>query len=180
MFVPNQRFAWRQHALLAVSAPRKLHVGRHKGACKNMSVNEGTRKPIDQLTIEDLDAFPIWEFATGEEEVVGRDETWVRPVNVCSIPLDAFSLSVAAHFVSPNGTQYDGIMEVTTAFESPFPTACLIVRGEYLYIGCAPGSRERVALAKKLGGSEADIFPLKYTLRALVAGEVKYRTGEVV
>ncbi|MBK8091448.1 MAG: hypothetical protein IPK32_05500 [Verrucomicrobiaceae bacterium] len=39
-----------------------------------------TRKPVDELTPEDFDTFPIWEFAMGEEWEDGMDETWVRPV----------------------------------------------------------------------------------------------------
>jgi len=38
-----------------------------------------TRKPIDRLTVDDLVAYPIWEYAIDEEVVDDRDETWVRP-----------------------------------------------------------------------------------------------------
>ena len=38
-----------------------------------------TRKPILKLSNLDLRTFPIWEFASGEEGVDGRDETWVKP-----------------------------------------------------------------------------------------------------
>ena len=62
------------------------------------NVDEATRKPIDQLTPEDLEAFPIWEFATDEEEDDERDETWVRPVDAAFIEPDQYSLSVAADF----------------------------------------------------------------------------------
>jgi hypothetical protein len=41
-----------------------------------------TRKPVDKLTVGDLVAFPIWEFASDEESVEGQDETWVRPRTV--------------------------------------------------------------------------------------------------
>lgn len=40
-----------------------------------------TRKPIDTLDAADLAKFPIWELASDEEDVPGRDETWVRPVD---------------------------------------------------------------------------------------------------
>jgi len=144
-----------------------------------MGVSEETRKPIDQLTLEDLRDFPVWEFATDEEGVEGQDETWVRPVRTSRIPKDAWSLSVASDFVCPNGTRFEGIMDVTTAIHDPIPAACLIVAGVYMYVGGAPGSRERRVLATKLGGAEEDIFPLKYTLRVLVEGESAYRTGDV-
>ena len=144
-----------------------------------MSATAETRKPIDALTLSDLEAFPIWEFATDEEGVEGQDETWVRPVVNAVVPLDAFSLSVAADFLSPNGNRYAGVMEVTTAFVSPAQSASLIVEGEYLYIDGAPGSRERKRLARRLGGEESEIFPLTFTLRVLVAGESTTRSGQV-
>jgi hypothetical protein len=34
-----------------------------------MSTTAQTRKPIDVLTLADLEAFPIWEFATDESDV---------------------------------------------------------------------------------------------------------------
>ena len=144
-----------------------------------MGISEETRKPIDQLTCEDLRAFPVWEFATDEEGVEGPDETWVRPLRTNRISKDAWSLSVASDFISPNGATFEGIVDVTTAVDDPCPAACLIVAGEYMYIDGAPGSLERQVLAKKLGGAEVDMFPLKYTLRVLVEGESTYRTGDV-
>jgi len=36
-------------------------------------------KPVDELTIEDLQESPIWEWAIDEEETEEQDETWVRP-----------------------------------------------------------------------------------------------------
>jgi hypothetical protein len=145
-----------------------------------MGASEETRKPIDQLTAEDLKAFPVCEFAIDEEDVEGRDETWVRPLNVGQILRDAWSLSVASDFISPNGNKFEGIMEVTTAIDSPCSSACLIVGGAYMYIDGAPGSRERQAISKALGGTEAELFPMKYTLRVLVEGESTCRTGNVV
>lgn len=47
-----------------------------------MPTTAETRKPIDGLTLADLEAFPIWEFAIDEEGVEGQDETWVRPLVV--------------------------------------------------------------------------------------------------
>lgn len=37
------------------------------------------RKPVDELTIEDLKENPIWEWAIDEEENEEQDETWVKP-----------------------------------------------------------------------------------------------------
>jgi hypothetical protein len=35
-----------------------------------MSINLNTRKSIDKITIEDLEQFPIWEFALDDEDEV--------------------------------------------------------------------------------------------------------------
>ncbi|NNE00266.1 MAG: hypothetical protein HKN47_23350 [Pirellulaceae bacterium] len=39
------------------------------------------RKRIDQLAAADLDTYPVWEIASDEEGVEGRDEQTVRPCN---------------------------------------------------------------------------------------------------
>src|SRR5271157_1145792 len=36
--------------------------------------------PVEQLTPEDLKAFPVWEYDLDGETIEGQDETWVRPV----------------------------------------------------------------------------------------------------
>jgi hypothetical protein len=45
-----------------------------------------TRKPVDQLTLGDFAAFPVWEYANDEQGAEGRDETWVRPVDTTVVP----------------------------------------------------------------------------------------------
>jgi hypothetical protein len=54
--------------------------------------------PIDKLTAADLLAFPLWEFATDEEDVEGPDETWVRPVDAQVVRAGSWSLCVGADF----------------------------------------------------------------------------------
>jgi hypothetical protein len=44
-----------------------------------MQATIATRKPVDELTASDLEAFPVWEFAMDEEGVEEQDETWVKP-----------------------------------------------------------------------------------------------------
>ena len=59
-----------------------------------------TRKPVDQMTLEDLKMFPVWEFCLGEDGGPGRDETWVRPVATKVVPAGSWSQLVAAEFSS--------------------------------------------------------------------------------
>ena len=74
-----------------------------------------TRKPIHQLSTDELVVFPVWEFAIEEEGVEGRDETWARPVDVGTIPKGLWSLSVAADFRTSSGVTIPGFVGVTTA-----------------------------------------------------------------
>lgn len=122
-----------------------------------------TRKPIDELRIADVDAFPVWEFATDEEGNEDQDETWVRPMRVKQIPSDAYSLLVSANFTAPNGAKYKGIVGVSTAagFEARY--------GRRFKAGAR--RRERARRKAK------DLFPLSYRLAVRVEGEAALREG---
>lgn len=61
-----------------------------------MPATIATRKPVTDLTADDLETFPVWEFAMDEENIPGRDETWVRPIDTATIPEGLSSISVAA------------------------------------------------------------------------------------
>lgn len=69
-----------------------------------------TRKPIDQLTASDLSAFPIWEYASDEEDVEDQDETWVRPVDAQVVRKGQWSPTVAAEFRTRTGTTFAGFI----------------------------------------------------------------------
>jgi len=43
------------------------------------------RKQVHELTIEDLEAHPAWQFALDEEAEEGQDEATVRPVGPAPI-----------------------------------------------------------------------------------------------
>ena len=67
------------------------------------------RKPVYQLTLADLSASPIWEFALDEEGVLGQDETTVRPYRSDG-PLDPSGgmFVVAARFWLADGILMQG------------------------------------------------------------------------
>jgi hypothetical protein len=99
-----------------------------------MATTVASRKPIDKITTKDLDAFPIWEFATDEEDIEGRDETWIRPVKAKVVPPDAYSLSVAADYQTASGKALTGIVGVTTAGGLEFGHGALLMKGAYLFV----------------------------------------------
>jgi hypothetical protein len=139
-----------------------------------------SRKPIDQITVQDIVAFPIWEFAMNEEHLEGRDETWIRPVRAVAVPHNAYSLSVAADFTTRTGKIFPGIIGVTTAEELEFGHGALLVEGNYLFVPTSQfflAPHARAELATALGETENDVFPLRFTLRVCLEGENAPRTG---
>lgn len=135
-----------------------------------------TRKPIDQLTADDLLVFPIWEFATDEEGVEGRDETWVRPVDARTVRKGLWSLSVAADFRTSSGVAIPGFVGVTTADGIELSQGVLLPNGRYIFVDVSDASA-RSATANALGLREQDTFPLTFTLRVRIGREREFRAG---
>lgn len=128
-----------------------------------------TRKPIDTLTPEDLHAFTVWE----------QDHSWLSPLERTTIPRDAPALSVAADFTAADGTLFVGIVGLSTAEGIKVDGAGLLSKGAYIYAahGEKTPLRYKTSTASELGMSPADIYPLRFTLRALLEGEAAPRSG---
>ena len=135
-----------------------------------------TRKPIDRLTADDLLAFPIWEFATDEEDIEGRDETWVRPVDARTVRKGLWSLSVAADFRTHSGTPIPGFVGVTTANGVELDHGVLLPDGQYVFVDVSD-ARGRASTARALALSEQETFPMTFTLRVHINREKDLRTG---
>jgi hypothetical protein len=137
-----------------------------------------TRKPIDELLPSDLVAFPIWEFASDEEDMEGRDETWVRPVDARVVRKGLWSLSVAAEYCTRAGARIPGFIGVSTAEGVDIDGAVLLPKGKYVCVDVnSPASRR--ATAKALGMSVKDVFPLTFTLHVPIGRERVFRTGTI-
>ncbi|MEW6305811.1 MAG: hypothetical protein AB1705_20220 [Verrucomicrobiota bacterium] len=146
-------------------------------------------KPIVQLTMEDLKAFPVWEYVNPDDHNEG-DETWVHPTSVNHVPRNVYSRIVASEFTTPRGKQLPGFMIVST------PKRCIEINpGAILHKGyhILPtvsretarkegfhwSVRDRDLLLKELRSKEAGVFPLRFQLGALIHGESKLRVGVV-
>ena len=149
-----------------------------------------TRKPVNELTVEDLLTFPVWEFATDEEGVEGQDETWVCPVRCSQVPLGAYSQLVATDFTTAGGVQLQGFMTVTTADGIEVTPGSVIGEGVYRVLpdmsdgqareeGLSWAVKSRKEVVEALGGSAASVFPMGYKLRVGIRGEKTVRSGVV-
>jgi len=149
-----------------------------------------TRKPVNELTVEDFHAFPIWEFATDEEGVEGQDETWVRPVRHKQIPMEAYSQLVASDYSTAGGAQLQGFMTVTTADGIEITPGAVVGEGLYHVLpsmseeraqeeGLSWAIQSRKEVVEALGGSAASVFPMAYKLRVGIRGEKAVRSGVV-
>lgn len=138
-----------------------------------------TRKPTDALTPEDLDRFTIWEVAMEPGDEHQQDAAWIRPLARATIPRDTGSLSVAADFVTADGTRFAGIVGLSTAASVAIASASLLAGGACVYAAHGEKSsiRYKTSTASQLGKSPADIYPLRFTLRALLEGEAAPRSG---
>jgi hypothetical protein len=59
-----------------------------------MTTDLATRRPLRTLTSADLAAFPVWEWAIGEEHQ--QDASLLRPTTHAAVPLDADAQFVVA------------------------------------------------------------------------------------
>jgi hypothetical protein len=144
------------------------------------AVNLQTRKPVDQLSLDDFAAFPVWEYADDEEGVDGRDETWVRPIDTAIVPKRSYT-HVVADFTAACGKPFAGFVTVST-LDGP-PDVCqgvILHRREYLFVSNPEAfdskeSRKRLLSALRL--TEPEVFPLSFRLRVAVAGRLEYSGG---
>jgi hypothetical protein len=69
------------------------------------------RKPVSELSLEDLRQYPVWEFALDEEGHEGQDETTVRPYSLTGHldPADGMFI-IQAGFHLSDGTVAEGYM----------------------------------------------------------------------
>lgn len=146
------------------------------------AVSLRTRKAVDQLTLNDFGAFPVWEYADDEEGIDGRDETWVRPVNTAVVPKRSYT-HVAADFTAVCGKGFAGFVTVSTLDGPPEVCQGVVLHGrDYLFVSNPEAfgfDESRKHLLNKLGLTESEVFPLTFRLRVAVAGEPKYSGGEL-
>ena len=60
-----------------------------------MSYKTGNSKSLDNIVLQDVLDYPIWEWALGEEFIDEQDETWQRPIlNTDNVTAEMYSPTI--------------------------------------------------------------------------------------
>jgi hypothetical protein len=142
--------------------------------------NSKIRKPVDELTPEDLQRCPVWEFALDEEGEPGQDETTVRPYQAGHIlnPSDG-TFIIRASFTLADGTKLPGCITPPPSRDFDLGTiqpVVLLADGP-LVLWCgsiAPSLQEISFDYSRLGkNAAAQVFPISFRSEvALVGGPI--------
>ena len=124
------------------------------------------RKPINELTLDDIRKFSVWEYALDEETEDGQDETTVRPCEI-SDALDPSDAIIRARFTLADGTEMLGTMQTPDGDDSLARMQPIIITGcgsVYFWHGIFPPKAAEVALSyEMLGRDAARVFPIQST-----------------
>ena len=133
------------------------------------------RKQVYNLTLEDLERFPVWEHALDEECEEGQDEAIVRPYEF-SPPLDpaegmlvaraTFTLcdgSTALGYLYPQPSGWDEIYQDTPLLALLQPIIVLDEGRMMFWSGIiAPDTEYVSSMYRLLGKSANEVFPLSF------------------
>lgn len=165
-------------ALRKERAARMMKERRPKGRPNN--------KPVDELTVGDLERFSVWEYDLANEGKPGRDETWVKPVK--SIPVRDLSNRVVGTRVRlANGKDVWAILS-NVCLDDPneaqeFLGVSIERDGEWFYVARYFDSdyedRGPEQLAAFLGLPVNDVFPITYDISDLAVGDPQVVRGVV-
>jgi hypothetical protein len=138
------------------------------------------RKQVYELTLDDLAAFPVWEFRLDDEGEEGRDESTVRPYTVPG-PLDPTDrmFIVRAVFTLANGLKMQGYLTPPGRGDASMGTLQpIIVTGHgqvRFWCGTTAPGLERLTRSYELLGQDAEhLFPVRFESDVeLVGGPVR-------
>jgi len=134
------------------------------------------RKQVYELTVEDFNQHPIWEFALDEEGEEGQDEATVRPQPVVE-PVDPADgmVVVKASFTLADGTTMAGYVTPPSPYSGGLGTIQpqIITQQGQVPFWCGAFKPTSDVLAQNYGrlGRTADkVFPVHFTSEVEVVG----------
>ncbi|HEX4141045.1 MAG TPA: hypothetical protein VHY09_11900 [Candidatus Methylacidiphilales bacterium] len=134
------------------------------------------RKQVYELTVDDFEKFPVWEFALDEEGEEGQDEATVRP-SAAPLPLapSESMFIVRAKFSLADGTRHMGYLTPGHAADDLGSIQPLIItpQGQVIFwMGVSRG--DTGPLYQKLGKGAAQIFPIAFKSDVPLVGGVVF------
>jgi hypothetical protein len=143
-------------------------------------------KKVDELTPEDLEAYPIWEYDLDNESDPKRDETWVRPIKVLPV-IDLENKVIGTFMTLNNGMRFPALLGNVDlkSIESTkeFLTVSLWHRGKWLdlarYFDVDYNERGPSNLAYQLDMTINEVFPMRYDISTQIKGLASVIQGVV-
>jgi hypothetical protein len=134
------------------------------------------RKQMYELTSEDFEYSPVWEFCLDEEGTEGQDECTVRPCNLTDLPPHSWgSYLIASTVTFGDGSRSSGYMFADeTNLVSASPTVFIGEKSTPLGIGSMQ-TEEAAAEGKQkyytfIGKDRASVFPMHFKSEIPIAG----------
>jgi hypothetical protein len=128
---------------------------------------------VYELTAEDLDRTPVWEFALDEEGLPGQDETTVRPrPDLSTVDYRGGMFVVRTRFVAANATEFFGHAN-PDPFVGGIQHPHIVTTDGHVgfWWGIREPSQEDLADAYRRLGTNADrLFPLRFEATVKLAG----------
>jgi hypothetical protein len=125
------------------------------------------RKQVYDLTLDDLNEYPVWEFALDEEGEEGQDEATVRPYGALDKlnPSDGMFI-VRAKFTLADGSQMHGCLTPPSSKDDGLGVLqpVIITKDGQILFWCGviePNANDLAQSYKKLGRHPSEIFPIK-------------------
>ena len=137
-------------------------------------------RQVYELTLDDLDHFPIWEFRLDAKDEKSQDESTVRPYTASGAldPVDRMFI-VRAAFTLADGSKMKGYLTPPSRGDDGFAILQPIIitdRGQVRF-WCGTGSFDSKRLARSyevLGKDGQRVFPLRFESEVeMVGGPVR-------
>jgi len=145
------------------------------------------RKQVYELTLQDLEAYPAWQFALDEEGEEGQDEATVRPIEGPLDPGEGMCIA-KAEFTLNDGSAFVGFLSPSVPgmpklfhYEgddgsSDLQPSIVTPDGHVAFWhGILKPSPQSIAAAYQILGNKnaSQVFPIKYcTIGEITTGEV--------
>lgn len=163
------------HALCGKLKSKSMEIMKPFSACGESPVL-GVSKQVYELTLDDLSAFPVWEFRLDQESEEDQDESTVRP-HIPDGPLDPANrmFVVRAVFTLADGSKMRGYVTPPGRGDAGVGTwqPIVVTKSGQVRFWCgtsAPGPKRLAHSYELLGKDAKHVFPVRFESDVELAG----------